>query len=191
MRRLRLALDDHVETIRRVALLEDDVARCEHQKLGLARGLSDDLFRLRRKRALEILELLDVSLGMEHRGRGVAHRGRDLLRELGTRVARRVNAWDARPHELVGYEVAILVVVDVLLEEMSADRLEADEDENPFDIHALGPTVAIDVDPLHVTVAADLGDPGRRDGLDLVHFAKAVLEDRLRAELVAPVNDVE
>src|SRR5438876_5930321 len=128
---------------------------------------------------------------MEHRGGGVANRGRDLLRELGSRIAGRIDARDARAHVLVGDEVAVLVVVDVLLEEMAADRLEADEHEDALDLYALGLAVAVDVDPLDVAVPSDLLDLGWRDRLDLVHLQKAVLKDRLGAELIAAVDDVE
>src|SRR4029079_15467160 len=94
-------------------------------------------------------------------------------------------------HELIGDQVAVLVMVDVLFEKESAHGLEPDEDEDAVDLHAFGPAVAIDVHPFHVAVAADLGDPRRRDRLDLVHLEQAVLKDRLGAELVAPMHHVE
>jgi len=82
-------------------------------------------------------------------------------------------------------------VIDVLFEQMPADRLEADEDEDAVDLDPLGPAVAVNVHPLHVAVAADLGDPGGRDGLDLLHLEQAVLKDGLGAELITPVHHVE
>src|SRR5207245_661056 len=104
-------------------------------------------------------------------GRRVPHGGRDLLRELGAGVADRVDARDVRLHVLVGDEVAVLVVIDVIGEEIAPHRLEADEHEHAVHVDALGPAIALDLDPLHVAVAAHGHDDRvRADGRAVGEF---------------------
>src|SRR6266511_3165354 len=184
--------DDDEERVRVTALAQDRLARQDaHRREALGDG-GHLLARRAGQRLLGVLQVLDVTLGVEHRRRRVPRGRRDLLRELRARVTDRVDAGDARAHVLVGDEVVVRVVVDVLLlEEEATDRLEADEDEHPLDGNTLGLPIPLDLDPLNLAVPPDALHDGRRHRLDLVHAEETVAEDRLRAELVAPVDDVQ
>ena len=82
-------------------------------------------------------------------------------------------------------------MIDVILEQVPADGAEADEDEHALHVDPLAPAVVIEVDPFDVAVPADFGDDGGRDRRDLLHSEEAVLEDRLCAEVVTPMHQVE
>ncbi|TMF64904.1 MAG: hypothetical protein E6I20_07005, partial [Chloroflexi bacterium] len=82
-------------------------------------------------------------------------------------------------------------MIDVIGEEIAPHRLEADEHEHAVHVDALGPAIALDLDPLHVAVPADLLHRRRGDRLHLVQAKEAILEDPLRPEVRAAVHDVE
>ena len=189
---LGLAPCDDVERVGQLAFVHDRLSRRKGEHAHALGRADHDVLRHGRERTLGVLELLDVSLSVQHRGRRIADRRRDLLRELRARVAGRVHARDARPHELVGDDVAVRVVRDVVFEQVPAHGLEADEDEHALELVPLAFAVALDVDPLHAgLVAADLPDDRGRDRRHVLHPEQTVLEDGLRAVLVAAMDELQ
>src|SRR5439155_7620253 len=138
-----------------------------------------------------VLEVFDIALGVQH-GRGrVTDRRRDLTRELRARIASRVDAGDRRAHVLIGDEIAVLVVLDVVGEQRPSQRLEADEHEHALHRHFVDAAAAIELHPFDLAVAADLRDMSGDEPLDLLHAEETLLQDGLGPELFAPVHQVE
>src|SRR5579864_1814876 len=139
--------------------------------------------------ARRVLRRRDVHRRRDRRRRPVAHRGGDLLGQLRAHVADRPDPVDRGAHVAVGDDVAGLVVVDVDLQQLRV-RHETDKDEDPADGQLLHLAALLVADPPDLRVAGDLLHLRVEDELDLRVVARALDEDRLRAQLAAPVQDV-
>src|SRR5947209_3272800 len=167
---------------RRAALAADEVWT----------GRPVEVDRNRRGRVLLRLELLDR---VDDRGGGVADRGCDLARQLRTDVARRIQAGKAGLHRRIRHQEAERIVLHVVavIEELDV-RLEADEDEDPG--HRQRPSLLgrhiLEGDLRNLAILAlDFRDDGVRQQLDFRVLAGRFDQNRLGAELLPAVNDVD
>ena len=81
-------------------------------------------------------------------------------------------------------------MVDVKLEQPRVGH-EPDEDEHAADRELLAGAELLVFDRLHLAVADDLFDAGLEDELDLRVGARSIDQDRLRAQLVSAMEDVD
>src|SRR5262249_13059416 len=102
----------------------------------------------------------------------------------------RPQALDGRLHVPIGDEIPCLVVLSVSLEQVRIGQ-EADKDEDAPDRQVLLEATLHVADIPHFAVALDLTYLGVHDELDFRVGPRALLEDRLSAELTPAVDDVD